>query len=115
MMIKLQNTSRRNREFMDSFLRYLAVEMNIGSTEINGDLLLNSYTPKFEFDGKLYNWASINQILSKRAIKGINDMLCLAKTENIRNGGIYRFREFIMDNTDLNDCHLTALNDFNLS
>lgn len=101
---------------MDSFIRYLVVEINLRSTNINEDILLPSYTAKYKAeDGTLENFASPKQIFSRKVLKQIDDMLLIAKQNNIRSGGKNRIKDFLMANTDLNDCHMAALNEFKLS
>ena len=112
--IALANKSRSNREFFDWLIRVLADELNIGGKELSGDLILPSWIIKITWtdpDGKKWFFGKVSDFLSKKVIKDLNNML---ESADLKNAGLYKIRDFLLQHTDLTDCHLTALNDFEL-
>ena len=113
--IALANKSRSNREFFDWLIRVLAVELNVGGKELSANLIIPSYSAKILYcdpDGKAWCFAKVSDYLSKKTINELNNML---KSAALKNEGLFKIRDYLLENTDLTDCHLTALNDFRLT
>ena len=38
----------------------------------------------------------------------------MLESADLKNAGLFKIRDFLLQHTDLTDCHLTALNEFEL-
>ena len=122
-IIKLANRSRSNRNFYDSLIRVIAVEINIGSTSLNRDMELWSYRPVYDMTAEDFGsnvekrgWDTPRQMLPAKTLDAIDAMLVEAAQQGLEGCcDKPRIMAFIKEHTDLTDCHLTALNELVLS
>jgi hypothetical protein len=107
--------------FYDSLIKDIAVCINVGDTRINRDLEHPSYRGiqrrKQEGTISQSNVSAIgfdtpDRMLPSSVLNNIDDMLQEAKRKNLTGCNSRRqISDFIMQHTDLTDCHLCALND----
>ena len=123
-MIKLANKSRNNRMFVDQLIRELAICINTGDKEINREMLMPSYKSHKEnvniyADNELYQqitrdsgclWTPLSECLSKKTLDELDLMLQRAPHELTRCNSRSKIQDFIMEYTDLVDCHFDSLN-----
>lgn len=121
--IKLSNRSRKNREFYDALLRTLAVEINIGSTRLNRDLMLPSFRPIHDTTAEHIGshvekrgWDTPADMLPASTLDAIDNMLADAASQNMKDCcDKIRISQYLINQTDLTTCHLCALNELHLT
>ena len=119
-IIKLANRSRKNRMFFDNLILELAICLNVGDTTLNRDLMLPSYRGiQTRCNDKeaisLSKVAAVGfntprQMLPTPTLDAIDRALREAPPQLKGCGSIRLIKNYISAFTDLNDCHLTALN-----
>lgn len=120
-IIRLANRSRSNRMFYDNLIKEIAICINVGDVKINRDIELFSYrglqrrrredafgiskTEAVGFDTPA-------GMLPVSVLDSIDLMLSSAKAAGLSHCNSRSvISNFIKMMTDLNDCHLCALND----
>lgn len=108
--------------FFDSLIRCLAVEINIGSTELNRDLELPSYRSVYSEGESLGShvekrgWNTPREMLSSKILDAIDDMLKEARRQGLECCcDKIKISQFLWEHTDLNSCHTVALNEMHLT
>lgn len=112
--------------FFDELIRSIAVEINIGSACINRDLILPSYrgiNTRLQCEENIsiskteaMGFNSICEILPQKMLDQIDVMLAEACRKKLEGTcSIMVIRDFLKEHTDLNDCHLTSLNELELT
>ena len=119
-IIKLASRSRKNRMFYDNLIMEMAICINCGDTTIYRDLEMPSYrgmgTRKCGEGIDMGNHQAMGfdtpaTMLPKQTLDRIDNMLQEAKQQGLNGcNSQRRIADFIMQHTDLTDCHLTALN-----
>lgn len=119
-MIRLEKMSSKNRAFVDALLRVLAVELNVGSKELNRELEVECYASTFDtgadnigLNVAKRRWVRIGDKLSARCMAEIDRMLADGALEGCCDR--IKISDYIIANSDLTDCHLTALNEMELT
>ena len=121
--IKLANRSRHNRNFYDNLIRTIAVEINIGSPSLNRDVELWSYRSVHDMEAEDFGshvekrgWDTPRKMLPEKTLDAIDAMLAVAVQQGFEGCcDKPRIMAFIKEYTDLTDCHLTALNEMQLT
>lgn len=123
MMIKLANRSRKNRVLFDFLVLELVVEINLGTTSLDRDLLIPTYV-NHEHAGNLSeadNYVQLNrdtgcqfvpqgEALPSNLLADLDKMLRKAPPELKGCRSRKMITDYIRQHTDLTDCHFTALN-----
>lgn len=119
--IKLANKSRGNRMFFDNLVKEIAICINVGYAAINRDLELPSYRGiRRRGEEATSHGSKVSSIgfdtpvgmLSRKTLDAIDLMLQEAKSLRLEGcNSRRRISDFIIEHTDLTDCHLCALNE----
>ena len=108
--------------FFDNLVKEIAICINVGDTSINRELELPSYRgiQRRGEDDTISHGSHVSAIgfdtpvgmLSRKALDAIDLMLQDAKSLRLEGcNSRRRISDFIIEHTDLTDCHLCALND----
>ena len=126
-IIKLANRSRKNRVFFDQLIRMLAVELHLGSDELNRFHLMPVYvchshareTAHSEHyiqlnrdSGCLYQ--PLCEVLPAALIDQLEALLTDAPANLKGSKSKTLIGDYLKQHTDLTDCHLSALNEMRL-
>lgn len=123
-IIKLANRSRKNRIFFDNLIRELAICLNTGDTSLNRELLSPTYVNHSHANavdnketyfritrdsGMLMK--PLGDILPCKLLDQLDAMLASAPACLKRSNSRSLIGDYLIQSTDLNDCHLSALNE----
>lgn len=112
--------------FFDELIRLIAVEINIGSTCLNRDLMLPSYrgiNTRLSDEGNIpiskteaMGFNTPRELLTPKTLDQIDGLLAEACHKQLEGlCSILSIMDFLKEHTDLTDCHLTAINNLELT
>jgi len=108
--------------FFDNLIKEMAICIHVGDTRINRELELPSYRGRNRrLDDDVVDFGNNHQaigfdtpagLLSKQTLDAIDAMLELAAAEGLTGcASRQRIAGFIIQHSDLTDCHLVTLNE----
>ena len=126
-IIKLANRSRKDRIFFDQLIRMLAVELHLGSDELNRFHLMPVYvchshareTAHSEHYTQLNrnsgcSYKPLCEVLPAALIDQLEALLADAPANLKGSNSRKLIADYLKQRTDLTDCHLSALNEMRL-
>lgn len=114
--MKFQRKASDNRVFYDNLIRVLFVELNLGGTELNPDLILPTYHAMAdpavlrELGERQPHWCTIAHIIGQRGIDFFDQLLRNAPADLKGCRDLTKIRGYLKSATDFTDCQLTAAN-----
>lgn len=120
-MIKLENLTRKNRIFYDSFIREIIICLAYGDKKTNRDLMLASYVNHKHGDNVSDpdNYFQLNRdtgctfkpikdVVSKKTLDAIDEMLSNANLAPCFD--LTKLKQYLKEQSDLSDSSLSAAN-----
>lgn len=121
-MIALAAKSRKNRMFFDNLIKEIAISINVGDVTLNQNLELPSYrgmqrrkeenVVHIGSNHQAVGFDTPRSMLTHTTLCALDALLGEAKDKGLKGcGSRQRIADFIISQTDLTECHLTALNE----
>ena len=110
--------------FFDQLIRELAICINTGEKSLNRELLMpmyknhsanvNAYHDNIHYEQVSRDsgclWTPLKECLSSKVLDALDNMLCNAPGDLMRCNSRSRIQKYMMEYTDLVDCHFDAMN-----